>query len=291
MSILVDKGTRVIVQGITGKEGSFHASACAAYGTAIVGGVTPGKGGEFFEGKPVFNTVQEAVDRLQPDVSLIFVPPPFAADAILEAASAKIPLVICITEGIPVMDMVRVKRGMFGGPTRLIGPNCPGIITPEECKIGIMPGFIHQRGHIGVISRSGTLTYEAVWQLTQLGLGQSSCIGIGGDPVQGTHFIDLLEMFEKDPDTHAIVMIGEIGGEAEEQAADFILKAVKKPVIGFISGRTAPPGRRMGHAGAIITGGKGTAASKVEALQRAGVTIVNNPASIGEKVKSVLEGK
>lgn len=291
MSILVDKGTRVIVQGITGKEGSFHASACAAYGTALVGGVTPGKGGESFEGLPVFNTVQEAVDRVQPDVSLIFVPPPFAADAILEAAAAKIPLVICITEGIPVMDMVRVKRGMQGGATRLIGPNCPGIITPEECKIGIMPGFIHKRGHVGVISRSGTLTYEAVWQLTQLGLGQSTCIGIGGDPVQGTHFIDLLEMFEKDPDTNAIVMIGEIGGEAEEQAADFILKAVKKPVIGFISGRTAPPGRRMGHAGAIITGGKGTAASKVEALERVGVTIVNNPASIGETVKSVLEGK
>ncbi len=291
MSILVDKGTRVIVQGITGKEGSFHASACAAYGTAMVGGVTPGKGGESFEGLPVFNMVQEAVDRVQPDVSLIFVPPPFAADAILEAASANIPLVICITEGIPVMDMVRVKRGMLGGPTRLIGPNCPGIITPEECKIGIMPGFIHKRGHVGVISRSGTLTYEAVWQLTQLGLGQSTCIGIGGDPVQGTHFIDLLEMFERDPDTNAIVMIGEIGGEAEEQAADFILKAVKKPVIGFISGRTAPPGRRMGHAGAIITGGKGTAASKVEALEKAGVAIVNNPASIGETVKSVLEGK
>ena len=291
MSILVNKATKVIVQGITGKEGSFHANACSAYGTQIVGGVTPGKGGSGFEGKPVFNTVKEAVEVVRPDVSLIFVPPAFAADAILEAVSSYIPLVVCITEGIPVMEMVRVKRKMFGSPTLLIGPNCPGIITPEECKIGIMPGFIHKRGNVGVISRSGTLTYEAVWQLTKLGLGQSTCIGIGGDPVQGTNFVDLLGMFEKDPDTHAIVMIGEIGGDAEEAAANFISKSVKKPVIGFIAGMTAPPGRRMGHAGAIITGGKGTATSKVEALERAGVTMVKNPAVIGDAVKKVLDQK
>jgi succinyl-CoA synthetase alpha subunit len=289
MSVLVNKSTRVIVQGITGKEGSFHTSACAAYGTQIVGGVTPGKGGGDFEGKPIFNTVQEAVEVVHPDASMIFVPPPFAADAILEAVSAHIALVVCITEGIPVLEMVRVKRSMAGKPSRLIGPNCPGIITPEECKIGIMPGFIHKRGHVGVISRSGTLTYEAVWQLTQLGLGQSTCVGIGGDPVNGTHFVDLLEMFEKDPDTKAIVIIGEIGGDAEEQAAAYIAKSVKKPVVGFIAGMTAPPGRRMGHAGAIITGGKGTAAGKVETLERAGVHMVRNPAVIGEAVQKVLQ--
>jgi len=289
MSILVNKATKVIIQGITGKEGSFHANACSAYGTQIVGGVTPGKGGTEFEGKPVFNTVKEAAEVVRPDVSLIFVPPAFAADAILEAVSSQIPLVVCITEGIPVMDMVRIKRKMFGGSTRLIGPNCPGIITPEECKIGIMPGFIHKRGNVGVISRSGTLTYEAVWQLTKLGLGQSTCIGIGGDPVQGTNFVDLLEMFEKDPDTRCMVMIGEIGGDAEEEAAAYISKFVKKPVIGFIAGMTAPPGRRMGHAGAIITGGKGTAASKVEVLENAGVTMVKNPAVIGETVKKVFD--
>ncbi|HEX9757113.1 MAG TPA: succinate--CoA ligase subunit alpha [Nitrospiria bacterium] len=291
MSILVNKATKVIVQGITGKEGSFHTNACAAYGTQIVGGVTPGKGGVEFEGIPVFNTVKEAAEVVRPDVSLIFVPPAFAADAILEAISSQIPLVVCITEGIPVMDMVRVKRKMFGSSTRLIGPNCPGIITPEECKIGIMPGFIHKRGTVGVISRSGTLTYEAVWQLTQLGLGQSTCIGIGGDPVQGTNFVDLLEMFEADPDTRGIVMIGEIGGDAEETAAEYISKCVKKPIIGFIAGMTAPPGRRMGHAGAIITGGKGTAAGKVEALESAGVTMVKNPAVIGEAMKKVFDKK
>jgi succinyl-CoA synthetase alpha subunit len=296
MSILVDKNTKVIVQGITGKEGSFHAAACREYGTKIVGGVTPGKGGTTFEGVPVFNTVFEAVEATEPDVSMIFVPPAFAADAIMEAADAGIGLIVCITEGIPLSDMIRAKRFIQGKPVRgttnrsvrLIGPNCPGIITPEECKIGIMPGFIHKKGGVGVVSRSGTLTYEAVWQLTGQGLGQSTCVGIGGDPVNGTNFVDVLELFQKDKDTEVIVMIGEIGGDAEERAAEYIKGKGTKPVVGFIAGVTAPPGRRMGHAGAIISGGKGTAAQKIETLEAAGVTVVQNPAVIGETVKSLI---
>ncbi|MFY9270108.1 MAG: succinate--CoA ligase subunit alpha [Candidatus Manganitrophaceae bacterium] len=291
MSILVNKNSRILVQGITGKEGSFHAAACKAYGTKVVAGVTPGKGGTEFEGIPVFDTVEEAVEKTGADVSLIFVPPPFAADAILESAQASVPLIICITEGIPVLDMMRVKRFLSDKPVRLIGPNCPGVITPEECKIGIMPGFIHKKGKVGVVSRSGTLTYEAVWQLTQRGLGQSTCVGIGGDPVNGTHFVDVLEMFEKDRQTEAIVMIGEIGGDAEEKAAAFIKRNVSKPVVAFIAGITAPPGRRMGHAGAIISGGKGTAADKMAALEAAGVTVVNNPALIGETIENLLKKK
>lgn len=289
MSILVNKDTRVLVQGITGKEGSFHASACRAYGTQVVAGVTPGKGGSNFEGIPVFNTVENAVVQTNADVALIFVPPPFAADAIMESAQAGMPLIVCITEGIPVLDMMRVKRFLAGKPVRLIGPNCPGIITPDECKIGIMPGFIHKKGNVGVVSRSGTLTYEAVWQLTELGLGQSTCIGIGGDPVNGTHFVDVLESFEKDGETEAIVLIGEIGGDAEEEAAAFIKAKVSKPVVAFIAGMTAPPGRRMGHAGAIISGGKGTAADKMAALKSAGVTVVKNPARIGDAIAKCLD--
>lgn len=277
-----------MVQGITGKEGSFHTSACMEYGTNIVAGVTPGKGGMDFEGVPVFNTVSEAVASTKPNVSMIFVPPGFAGDAIMESVDAGIPLVVCITEGIPVNDMVQVKRFMAGKNSRLIGPNCPGIITPEECKIGIMPGFIHKKGRVGVISRSGTLTYEAVWQVTKVGLGQSTCIGIGGDPVNGTNFIDLLEMFQKDKETDAIVMIGEIGGDAEERAAEFIKSNVTKPVIGFIAGITAPPGRRMGHAGAIISGGKGTASEKMAAMEKAGISVVRNPALIGQTVAEAL---
>jgi len=297
MSILIDKNTKVIVQGITGKEGSFHAAACREYGTKIVGGVTPGKGGTTFEGVPVFNTVSEAAEATEPDVSMIFVPPAFAADAIMEAADAGIGLIICITEGIPLSDMIRAKRFINGKPVRgaknrsvrLIGPNCPGIITPDECKIGIMPGFIHKKGGVGVVSRSGTLTYEAVWQLTGLGLGQSTCVGIGGDPVNGTNFVDVLELFQKDKNTEVIVMIGEIGGDAEERAAEYIKDRGTKPVVGFIAGVTAPPGRRMGHAGAIISGGKGTAAQKIETLKAAGVTIVQNPGVIGETVKRLIK--
>jgi len=288
MSILVNKNTRVVVQGITGKEGSFHATQCKAYGTQVVAGVTPGKAGQEVEGIPVFNTVREAVQKTQCDTSLIFVPPPFAADAILEAADAGIALIICITEGIPVNDMVRAKRALRGRNVRLIGPNCPGIITVDECKIGIMPGFIHKRGVVGVISRSGTLTYEAVHQLSTLGLGQTTCIGIGGDPVNGTSFVDVLPLFERDQETQAIVMIGEIGGDAEERAAEFIAHNIKKPVISFIAGITAPPGRRMGHAGAIISGGKGTANEKMKALESAGVRVVQNPAEIGNAVKLAL---
>jgi succinyl-CoA synthetase alpha subunit len=277
-----------VVQGITGKEGSFHATQCKAYGTQMVAGVTPGKAGQEVEGIPVFNTVREAVKTTHCDTSLIFVPPGFAGDAILEAADAGIRLVVCITEGIPVNDMVRVKRALQGRPVRLIGPNCPGIITADECKIGIMPGFIHKKGKVGVISRSGTLTYEAVNQLTNLGLGETTCIGIGGDPIIGTGYIDLLDMFEKDPETQAIVMIGEIGGEAEEKAAAFIKERMRKPVVGFIAGITAPPGRRMGHAGAIIMGGKGTATEKMAALEAAGVQVVCNPAEIGQTVQKAL---
>jgi succinyl-CoA synthetase alpha subunit len=288
MSILVDKNTRVVVQGITGKEGSFHATQCKTYGTQVVAGVTPGKAGQEVEGIPVFNTVREAVKKTQCDTSLIFVPPAFAADAILEAADAGIKLIVCITEGIPVNDMVRVKRALRGRDVRLIGPNCPGIITVDECKIGIMPGFIHKRGVVGVVSRSGTLTYEAVHQLSTLGLGETTCIGIGGDPVNGTSFVDVLPLFERDPETQAIVMIGEIGGDAEEKAAAYIKQHIRKPVIGFIAGITAPPGRRMGHAGAIITGGKGTAAEKIASLEAAGVRVVRNPAEIGATVKLAL---
>lgn len=288
MSILVNKNTRVVVQGITGKEGSFHATQCKAYGTQVVAGVTPGKAGQEVEGIPVFNTVREAVRKTEATTSLIFVPPPFAADAILEAADANIWLIICITEGIPVNDMVKVKRALHGKTTRLIGPNCPGIITADECKIGIMPGFIHKKGRVGVISRSGTLTYEAVNQLTNLGLGETTCVGIGGDPIIGTGYIDLLQMFQEDDETEAVVMIGEIGGDAEERAAVYIKEHMTKPVVSFIAGITAPPGRRMGHAGAIITGGKGTAADKMDALEAAGVRVVKNPAEIGETVKTVL---
>ncbi len=289
MSILVNKSTRVVVQGITGKEGSFHAAQCKEYGTQIVAGVTPGKAGQAVDGIPVFNTVRDAVKQTEATVSLIFVPPAFAADAILEAADAGIWLIICITEGIPVNDMVRVQRALHGSVSRLIGPNCPGIITADECKIGIMPGFIHRKGKVGVISRSGTLTYEAVNQLTTLGLGETTCIGIGGDPIIGTGYIDLLQMFEEDEETEAVVMIGEIGGDAEEKAAAFIKDHVTKPVIGFIAGITAPPGRRMGHAGAIITGGQGTAKEKMAALEGAGVHVVNNPAEIGATVAKALE--
>jgi succinyl-CoA synthetase alpha subunit len=288
VAILVNKNTRVVVQGITGKEGSFHATQCKAYGTQVVAGVTPGKAGQEVEGIPVFNTVRDAVAKAGCDTSLIFVPPPFAADAILEAADAGIKLIICITEGIPVNDMVKVKRTLKTRDVRLIGPNCPGVITADECKIGIMPGFIHKKGRVGVMSRSGTLTYEAVNQLTNLGLGETTCVGIGGDPVNGTGFIDLLPLFEKDQETEAIVMIGEIGGDAEERAAAYIKQHIRKPVIGFIAGITAPPGRRMGHAGAIITGGKGTAAEKMAALEAAGVRVVNNPAEIGSTVKAAL---
>lgn len=288
MSILVNKSTRVVVQGITGKEGSFHATQCKAYGTQVVAGVTPGKAGHEVEGIPVFNTMNDAVRNTQCDTSLIFVPPPFAADAVLEAADAGIRLVVCITEGIPVNDMVRVKRALQGRDVRLIGPNCPGIMTADECKIGIMPGFIHKKGTVGVISRSGTLTYEAVNQLTNLGLGETTCIGIGGDPIIGTGYIDLLALFENDPETEAVVMIGEIGGDAEEKAAEFMKANIRKPVISFIAGITAPPGRRMGHAGAIITGGKGTASEKMAALEAAGVRVVKNPAEIGIAVQKAL---
>lgn len=288
MSILVDKNTRVVVQGITGKEGSFHSGQMIAYGTKIVAGVTPGKGGTDHDGIPIFDTVEAAVKETGANASVIYVPPSFAADAIMEAADAGLLLTVCITEGIPALDMVRAFHFLRDRATRLIGPNCPGIISPGKCKIGIMPAHIHAEGKIGVVSRSGTLTYEAVHQLTNLGLGQSTAIGIGGDPVIGTNFVDALRLFEEDTGTEAVVMIGEIGGTAEEQAAEFVRDHMTKPVIGFIAGQTAPPGRRMGHAGAIIAGGKGTAAEKMSAMEAAGIHVVRSPADIGEKVKQAL---
>jgi len=291
VSILVDKNTRVVTQGITGSTGQFHTRACREYGTQMVAGVTPGKGGTDFEGIPIFDTVEQSVRETAANVSVIYVPPPFAADAIMEAADAGVALVVCITEGIPVLDMMRVKRFLEGRPTRLIGPNCPGIITPGECKIGIMPGYIHRPGRIGVVSRSGTLTYEAVHQLSTLGFGQSTCIGIGGDPIVGTGFVDALRLYQDDPDTDAVILIGEIGGSAEEEAGRFIQEHMNKPVVAFVAGQTAPPGRRMGHAGAIIAGGKGTAADKIAAFEAAGVRVARNPSEMGSTMAALLEGR
>jgi succinyl-CoA synthetase alpha subunit len=288
MSVLIDRNTRVVVQGLTGREGSFHAQQMVAYGTRVVAGVTPGKGGSKHNAIPVFDTVADAVRETGANASLIFVPPPYAADAVLESIDAELPLAVCITEGIPTLDMVRVAAALRGSKTRLIGPNCPGIISPGQCKMGIMPGQIHKPGHVGVVSRSGTLTYEAVGQLTKLDIGQSTCIGIGGDPIIGTSFLDAIRMFNDDPETFAIVMIGEIGGNAEEQAASFIREKVRKPVVGFIAGQTAPPGRRMGHAGAIISGGSGTAKEKYAAMAAAGITCVQSPADIGQTLAAAM---
>jgi succinyl-CoA synthetase alpha subunit len=291
MSVLVDQNTRLIVQGFTGREGTFHAQTAIDYGTNVVGGVTPGKGGTKHLDRPVFDTVERAVRETGANASVIFVPPPFAADAIMEGADARLPLVVCITEGIPAIDMVRAWDFLRDRPaTRLVGPNCPGVISPGKCKIGIMPAHIHKAGNVGVVSRSGTLTYEAVGQLTKLGIGQSTCIGIGGDPIIGTNFIDSIRLFNEDPDTHAIIMIGEIGGTAEESAADYIKANVRKPVVGFIAGQTAPPGRRMGHAGAIISGGSGKASDKIAAMEAAGIAVCASPAEMGEKIKSRLAG-
>lgn len=300
MSILVNKKSRVLVQGITGNEGTYHASQMILYGTNVVAGVTPGKGGTFYKGNEkdkfpteveIFNTVEEAVSKTKANVSVIFVPAAFATDAVLEAVNANIKVVVCITEGIPTNEMLKIIKHVKQNGTTLIGPNCPGIITPGECKVGIMPGFIHKKGNVGVVSRSGTLTYEAVWQLTERGIGQSSCIGIGGDPIIGTQFIDAIKLFNDDSKTEAIVMIGEIGGSAEEEAAAYIKKFVKKPVVGFIAGKTAPPGRRMGHAGAIISGGKGTAAEKIKVMTEAGIVVCSSPALIGETMKNILSKK
>ena len=288
MSVLVNKNTRLMVQGFTGDQGTFHAKQSLDYGTTVVGGVTPGKGGSQHLGLPVFNTVEQTMKETGANATVIFVPPPFAADAIMEAVDAGIALAVCITEGIPIADMIKVRQYMKGKNTRLIGPNCPGVITPDECRIGIMPGHIHLRGHVGIVSRSGTLTYEAVGQLTKLGIGQSTCIGIGGDPVNGTNFVDCLTLFNNDPDTHAIIMIGEIGGDAEEQGAAYIKEYVKKPVVGFIAGQTAPPGRRMGHAGAIVSGGSGKASDKMAVMAAAGISVCQSPADLGITLKGKL---